>query len=529
MKKIALFLICSLAHLLIYSFAFAQPPASPARAQWLSGIGSPNSSGNGLTDERLTQLKMDSKGNTYVCGVTYRDAYIKTHGQHNNRTQLTGTQQQQQSIGQATKGFIAKYDCGGQMVWFKEIGDSILNSSVNDICMDTAGNIYAVAQVDYGMYDTYWGDSLIIPIVNPFPNGWQGAGIVFKIDGAGKMLWHWSIQQQWGNNINFQLFVGNGIDRAISDLNYNTMIAYHDTLSLIGTLDTLIGNVPYSQQIFNFNAITGQYLQPIIICKQYSAPSFSIGGLGKDKDGNMMATGAIGSSQPNKILDSTFAKNTQYGRTIILTFKGNHFMNAIVFNDSTGASVCNFDSPENGFEVIENVVQGTKVIDNFVVNTKTSQGVGNGSFGALLHFDKNKKFKWGACADTSVNGQGFYATTQDIHGNIYAYALLSDYFKMQGYSRNFGSAFYATFNMKFNLNDSLITAIFPDLPPLSAFSNFGMVNSMAVNEKGEITEGGFFSNSQLLAAGDSATYTGGMFDFFTLKYGYPCSTDSALI
>ncbi|MFM2224180.1 MAG: hypothetical protein RJA07_382 [Bacteroidota bacterium] len=493
---------------------FAQAPNAKGNWQWLSGMGSSGQVG-GASDEIIMQMKMDKMGNTYVCGIMYDNPFVKANGQHANRTPINNHLQ----LFNRPNGFVAKYNCDGQLQWYKTIGDTAIGCDVCQMLIDTTGNLILFinsAQVPSANF--YIDNTLIIPKVGSSYT--SDNGVLLKLDPNGNLIWYWTPTSQFGNQTHLK-FNAMGDASTIFDRTENVTILSNDTISIFMRIDTSFTGLD-GLYLVDFSATTGQYLN----AHQIINPTLNsgwvgayFGSLGKDIDGNFLYSATLFNGVFT-FLDSTINTPMVAGKGAIFKFNRTHLIDYMLLYDSVGIDECNFDNIENGFELSVGAGRNLRVYGNFICTTNTN------SVDPLLHFSSFKNLKWGVTPDTAVGG-GFGAICSDSRNNIYSALGSGNYVSIQGNTYSSGTNMGNNIQIfQFHGQDSLIQKAFPDRPQPN--NNYVLYTHIATNEKGDLIASGF-NDITFTAGQDTAFFSGGVNDMFVIKYGYPCSSDSALI
>jgi hypothetical protein len=491
---------------------YAQAPNAKGNWQWLSGMGSSGQVG-GASDEIIMQMKMDKMGNTYVCGRMYDNPFVKSNGQHANRTPINNHLQ----LFNRPNGFVAKYNCDGQLLWYKTIGDTAIGCDVCQMIIDTAGNLILFinsAQVPSANF--YIDNTLIIPKASSSYT--SDNGVLLKLDQNGNLIWYWTPTSQFGNQTHLKFSAMAGASN-ISDRVENVTILSNDTINIFMRIDTSFTGLD-GLYLVDFNAATGQYLNAHQIINPTIGSAWGgaayYGSLGKDIDGNFLYSATI-SNSPFIFLDSTINTPMILAKGVVFKFNRTHLINYMFLHDSATIYASNFDNIENGFELSIAADHYGRVYGNFI----------NGaSYGVLTHFSGFKNFKWGVSSDTAVGG-GFMAICSDKRNNIYASLNSGNYVSIQGITYSSGTNMgYNNQIFQFHDQDSIIQKVFPDRPEPN--NNYVLYTHIATNEKGDLIASGF-NDITFTAGQDTAFFSGGVNDMFVIKYGYSCSSDSALI
>ena len=502
---------------------FAQIPTMPGKWQWVKSIGSNyQQSGSGYKDERINMMKVDKQGNTYVGGEIMGNPYVQGLNGGNQYAQINNPHQSFSVL----QGFLAKYDCDGNLKWFKTLGDSLYESVINDITIDSAGNIYAIAETGYGYNRTYWGDSVIYPLYNQ--NGIiTYNSIVMKINPTnGALTWTWTPFQFWGTNASYWFGSPNGGGRYTSKT-ANFMACNRDTLTIFVGGDSVFVPTQTSQRIYlyDFNINTGQLIKKTELCIVDGNSSYV--GFGTDNNGNLY-TAVNFQSQYHTFLGQVLNAHWAVNKGTIIKFNRTHVIQTM-FLDSAAIVTSNLSNPDLGIELVCEGNYGAKLTGSYILKTNTIFGTSADAV-ALAHFDNNLIFKWATEADTSTYGTGFVCLAKDNANKIYSDMQFNTYAKIQNSVFANSNNVSSDIVFKFDLNDSLIDKMFPIVNTISPTTNpfFIAFNLININEKGELIGTGNF-NDNIISSTDTSIFQGGHNDLFVIKFGYPCNSDSALI
>jgi hypothetical protein len=169
----------------LYLLLFFVSITTAAEAQtldplWLKQIASAQSGGGISFDESVDLIETDSEGNVYVAGFVQDGAFFDT-------TSLG-------EIGNNQYGYLAKFSCGGNLLWVKQFGatnNSAGSPSHLEIDDDriTLSIPYSSAQNNGFFIDT---DTTF------FDSPGSVGNICVSYDTAGNYQWH------WGNGLRYQ-------------------------------------------------------------------------------------------------------------------------------------------------------------------------------------------------------------------------------------------------------------------------------------------------------------------------------------
>ena len=162
--------------MLILSGMWALMPAQ--QWLWTKQFGSATPGTDSGDKESVTAMETDKEGNIYIAGALLGNA--KWEGVP------------VPAVGNQRRGFVAKYDCDGNLIWRNFVGSN-KEELIHSITHDEDGNCYFIAldnltqwpQINY----THFNDSLIY--FSSFPGG----TLLGKINPAGKLEWLKSNEQ----------------------------------------------------------------------------------------------------------------------------------------------------------------------------------------------------------------------------------------------------------------------------------------------------------------------------------------------
>ncbi len=106
--------------------------------QWFSTIGGGGGLGQDHPDEQVFDMKVDNDGNVYTCGRMLNSAYISD------------------TIFMTFFGgydiFIAKYNCHGDLLWYKTAGSNGFGDEGTGIILDNQNNVYLTGRVESSVF-----------------------------------------------------------------------------------------------------------------------------------------------------------------------------------------------------------------------------------------------------------------------------------------------------------------------------------------------------------------------------------------
>jgi hypothetical protein len=324
--------------------AFAQVPTASGNYQWVKGFGSFNQMSG--SDEQIRTMKTDNQGNIVVCGRVMGYTYVQGLG--GKKDSLISNRWQNANN---LNGFISKYDCNGNLLWYKELNDSINYTDIYDFVIDSLDNIYFLGRCPLGYDNVYFGDSLIEAW--SFNPPFLGPPVLVKLDKNGHMKWLWA--QPSGLSDVYILEPGHAPEHS-GTINPNTMVLKNDTIHILGFAGAsggpiTINGVTTSAGI-NITRFTtsGQIVDASLL----HVNNNPVNGFGIDKDGDYLASVNFYGTT-NQFLDSTFTRPTasQFNPlSTIIKFNRTHVIRHIEFGDSTNASSADFFDLDHGFNLI---------------------------------------------------------------------------------------------------------------------------------------------------------------------------------
>ena len=252
--------------------------------QWFNQIGSPGTS-QFFPDEFIEDMAVDADGNVYVCGHTFAGALF-------NGTPLPGYGDQD--------GFVAKFNCAGQMVWYHSVGSANIDwEYLNHIELSKSGRIYlsgyvlssntSPATVIDTTFSTQSGENILLCLDTAGNrkwikfNGGGGAQCIATTRAMGIDKYD-NIYVTGGNYNNCQVYPnlstpGANLYLAKLDSNGNALwYKVMDTLDVRFAVDAE-GNCYYAGTLYSPTTINGQLVSPIgatdiIVVKYDSAGNY---------------------------------------------------------------------------------------------------------------------------------------------------------------------------------------------------------------------------------------------------------------
>lgn len=521
MKKVFCFLIISILANYHISTLFAQVPTAPGSYQWVKGFGSFNQvSGQ---DEQIRAMKFDNSGNIVVCGRNMGYSYIQGLGGKKD-TMVNNRWQNSNNF----HGYISKYDCNGNLLWYKELNDSINNTDIYDFVIDSLDNIYFLGSCPLGMDNIYFGDSLIQAW--SFNPAFLGPPVLSKLDKNGYMKWLWA--QPSGLADVYILEPGHAPQHN-GTINPNTMVLMKDTIHLLCFAGASGGPITINGVTTNagINITRFTTAGKLVDASLLHINNNPVNGFGIDKDGTYLASvnfyGTV-----SQFLDSTFSRPTatQFNPlSTIIKFNRHHVIRHIETGDTTYFYRSDFSNLVNGFNCYGGGFTGKKIYGNMVLPTKSTDVIQ--SSGGNFHFENITNLTWNSCLDTATYSGGWEYGTSDVNGDVYVNANIMYYMKYKNFIDYTNGSYYKSFPLKLSkLNgspifryDSLHT-LFPQV-----YNNAVQFQDFGISPNGNLIISGNLKNNRVIVGTDTAKYYGGNNDMFVMRYGNPCSNAAPMI
>ena len=478
----------------LFIFLFISQFASAQTWQWGNLMGS-ISQGDQNDDEKINGLGIDTLGNTYVvgevCKFPHFGSLISAH----------------QGGGQQNDGFIAKYDCDGNLKWVHLIGDTYTGQSVNGIAVDKVGNCYINGHAGTGSVsqDVWFGDSLVhIPNYNGY--------FVAKYDSAGNLKWlkfdEFHSVYMFGNIIAINsyglIITGGKTGYAASGTLYpgytvsrgNWLAAFHPATGNVlwaTNIDSASANGCCSFQV---NTMTLDANDNIYIGGGYNSEIFV--GTYVFNTGSVFATKAL-LVKLNSIGNIVWAKESNqvppgsFNDVIVnMTYSNNHlYLNGSGWrNDTIFGWVDNFT--------------GLNVQNQFIMKMDL-----NGNYVSAINIDT---VRWAMYAYGTI--------AADDTGNIYLASGYNDYVRWNGFPIvDSPNSYYIPYLMKMNSNLQIQWITQANNISSSVHTRYDSFTQMQISREGDFYLGGIFTGSIFLDNNDTISYLGGNNDLFLVKYG----------
>jgi hypothetical protein len=503
--------------------ASAQVPTASGSYQWVKGFGSFNQ--QGITDEMVNAMKLDNEGNTIVCGRVM--GYTNVQGLGGKKDSLISNRWQNANNFQ---GFISKYDCNGNVLWYKELNDSMSNTDIYDFVVDANNNIYVFGKCNAGNRATYFDDSLFAPYT--IPNTVIGPPVLFSLTENGKMRWNWIPPYV---NAFSRLYITPQFQNHSGNVMCNTMVLHHDTINLLAftsplsSTPLLIGSTIFKRgyNIIRFN-LSGQLLDAVRIDSNNAV----FNGFGIDKGGNFLASFNFEDTVVN-FLDSVFYRSTTSDfnpLSTIIKFNRTHVIRHIEFGDSTGGGGVTLLG-NNQFCTTVSGYTNRYFYGNNKFKAKSGFFGNQTTTGGPCIFNDLTSIKWFAELDTSTYGGAITLGDVDVNGDVYANWSSIHYQKFRTLSDNLPNNDVKNYPVKLSYinGDPILKYAEVNTPITKNYSNQAYFQNFLIDKQGNLILGGNLSNNQVIVGIDTAKYYGGNNDMFVMRYGNPCSNTATMI
>ncbi len=519
-KTLLLFVfISTIAHYPISTLS-AQVPTAAGSYQWVKGFGSANQQSG--TDEMVNATKLDHEGNMIVCGRIMGYAHVQGLGGKKDST-LFNRWQNSNNL----QGFISKYDCNGNLLWFKELEDSINGSEIYDFVIDSSDNIYAFGKCDAPAENIYWNDSLFSPFSWTPPT--QGPIVLLGLNKNGIMRWNY-LQPYISNNY---FSIAPQSQNSSGSVRPNMMALYKDTISIIGYTGELQGSITLGGVTINTGSslvrfsTSGHLLDAVLLDSNgYCA------GYGIDKDGNYI--GIMNFMGPNnQFLDSTYNRSDASffnQLSTVIKFNRHHVLRHIEANDSCAFFSIDLNDKTGEFNLAGGGGYGKPLYANYSTHLY-STNFGRTGGDAAMHFKDISSFIWGQCPDTTGAGGGFIHLISDVNGDIYGKLPYVDIMKFQNLRLTIPTNQFRDFVVKLSRSNGTLLERFPDLNTsiVNNSNNQVTLQNLLIDQQGNLYMSGNLTSNSVIVGTDTAQYYGGNNDMFIIKYGLPCGSNQSLI
>ena len=459
--------------------------------QWANRMGSVFQSGTFGDNEQVAGVGTDNAGNVYIAGkvMGFPTFGVGSYTSHGNYYQ----------------GFLAKYDCSGNLIWVQLLLDNKDGDKVTGLAVDGAGNCY--------LNGFAWGDTTYFGNTQyTFGNspGW----FIAKYDSSGAVQWHVFTQTSLGALTEGGPVIGINSQGNIIVAGWN---------DYPGTVFPGI-NLPKGDFIAAFNPATGACLWGNYIdtvpsnsnARHLQVLSMKIG-----VDDDIYFTGWFNST----VQIGTYTLNggiNQHG--FILKYNSNG--NLIWAKQDLGASAATtfFSLALNNSSIF---IIGSAWRNDSIFNYRITNSGSQIQTDFILKLDTGANLTWGIAQDSvNIGYSGPFPTLAvDNNGNLYC---SSGYLHKLKWGSTYPSITSNPINginpYLLELNSSGQVVSFMNIPSYSTSGNaFDGGEAIAINSSGDVYIGGAFSQKLWATAGDTVYNSGGNVDLFLVKYGSICS------
>lgn len=463
--------------------------------QWANRMGSDLQSGNIGDNEQVAGVGTDNAGNVYIAG---RVMGYPSFGDSSFVNQSHGTYYQ---------GFLAKYDCAGNLKWVQLLLDNYDGDNVTGLAVDGAGNCYLNGFV--ASDTTYFGGVQYTFVNSP---GW----FIAKYDSNGNIQWHKFTQVNPGG-----LLEGGPV---ISINSQGNIIAagWNDAP---GQVFPGI-NLRKGDFVAAFNANTGNCLWGVnidTVAVNSNVRNLSILSMTIGTDDDIYFTGWFNSNV--QVGNYTLTSSNFGNHSFILKYNSNGIQIWAKQDYAVSDATANQTITHSGNALY---IFGTALIaDNFWGYPVNFNG-NNAETNVILKLDTAANLIWGITQDSANNVYAgpLPALDVDNNGNLYC---------TTGYGANIKwGTVYPSINSNpsnsdniylLKLNSSGLVSSLINIPGYStSTAAYDGGEGLAINNAtGDIYIGGAFSEKLWAHAGDTILNSGGNVDLFLVKYGTVCT------
>ncbi len=320
-----------------------------------------------------------------------------------------------------TNIFIAKYDTNNNLVFLKNIGGNLAESSIyadgyandyaSDVKIDSDNNIYVLATIDVGTSDTVDFDpehSDTNSIISTSSDGWwttlQNVFII-KYSPDGEMLWYREIQDE-STDRSYNIFIDNnsevwatGIIGGVGSVDFDPYNEYEDNHDIIVNMSFEMGFVTHynsNGDFIDIKSISGGYFLNLDV---YLASS-----------GNMYLTGSFSAHKTTNSEGLALFENSD--TTIYITSQGYYELNAQ--NTDIFILKCNTIGDIDWVKTISSTTYNS--VSEIVVSDDEFVCVSGRFSGSNVDFDADNDLLYDTKTSAS-DGSGFIAK-YDAEGNL---------------------------------------------------------------------------------------------------------------
>src|ERR1035437_6807224 len=477
--------------IILIVFALSGLSTNAQTFQWANRMGSVFQSGNLGDNEQVAGVGTDNAGNVYVAGkvMGFPTFGVGSYTSHGNYYQ----------------GFLAKYNCSGNLIWVQLLLDNYGGDKVTGLAVDGAGNCYlnGFAASD----TTYFGNTQYTFGNSP---GW----FIAKYDSSGAVQWHIFTQTSPSAltedgpaiSLNSQ---GNIIAAGWND---------YPGIAFPG-INLRKGNFIVAIHPVSGNALWGVNIDTVAANSSSRHLRINSLKIGNNDDiylgGSFNNTIQIGSFT---LVSSNFGN---YSCIIKYNSIGNLIWAKQDYAVSNSTSIYTLALFENYIYILATALRNDTVF-NYRITNSGSQVQNN----FILKLDTAANLIWGIAQDSEniVYSGPLPALAVDNNGNLYC---------TSGYSQKlkWGTTYPSIMSNPVNgnnpyllkLNSSGQVASLMSIPSYRTAANaYDGGEGITINSLGDIYIGGAFSQKLWATANDTVYNSGGNVDLFLVKYGAIC-------
>src|ERR1035437_2839022 len=459
--------------------------------QWANRMGSVFQSGNLGDNEQVAGVGTDNAGNVYVAGkvMGFPTFGVGSYTSHGNYYQ----------------GFLAKYNCSGNLIWVQLLLDNYGGDKVTGLAVDGAGNCYlnGFAASD----TTYFGNTQYTFGNSP---GW----FIAKYDSSGAVQWHIFTQTVPGAETERGPVIGINSQGNIiaAGWNYTPGIVFPGINlrkgDFIAAFNPTTGACLWGTNIDTVAVNSNQIYLEILSMK-----------IGTDDD--IYFTG-------------WFVDTVKIGSYILNAGNGNHGF-ILKFNSNGNPIWAKQDYAVSGFSGNQTMalsgnfiyIFGSALRNDTVFNYRITNSGTQVQNNFILKLDTAANLIWGICQDSEnvVYSGPLPALEADNNGNLFCTTGFARKIKWgTSYTSIISNPSTGVNPYLLKLSPSGQVLALTSIPSYNTSTNaYDGGEGIAINSLGDIYIGGAFSQKLWATAGDTVYNSGGNVDLFLVKYGAICS------
>jgi hypothetical protein len=454
-------------------------------------MGSVLQSGNLGDNEQVAGVGTDNAGNVYVAGkvMGFPTFGVGSYTSHGNYYQ----------------GFLAKYNCSGNLIWVQLLLDNYGGDKVTGLAVDGAGNCYlnGFAASD----TTYFGNTQYTFGNSP---GW----FIAKYDSSGAVQWHIFTQTVPGAETERGPVIGINSQGNIiaAGWNYTPGIVFPGINlrkgDFIAAFNPTTGACLWGTNIDTVAVNSNQIYLEILSMK-----------IGTDDD--IYFTG-------------WFVDTVKIGSYILNAGNGNHGF-ILKFNSNGNPIWAKQDYAVSGFSGNQTMalsgnfmyIFGSALRNDTVFNYRITNSGTQVQNNFILKLDTAANLIWGICQDSEnvVYSGPLPALEADNNGNLFCTTGFARKIKWgTSYTSIISNPSTGVNPYLLKLSPSGQVLALTSIPSYNTSTNaYDGGEGIAINSLGDIYIGGAFSQKLWATAGDTVYNSGGNVDLFLVKYGAICS------